>query len=157
MIAPLEKIFSAQGTVMYVCLSVCLHPISNLSCVCLSVYLSVCYQKCYWVTNLNISAKWSQIFLKLLVYFRIGLLSWLKIFMCMHVHTCTQKVWKCAWNFLHPLIFNHFVAFPDCELKWDALFLFYAFFLFQSGSAHKNGRNRTKMVKISLFWPIYAS
>ena len=50
--------------------------------------LCMCYWKCYQVTHLNISANWSQIFTKLSAYFRIGILSWLIIFLRMHLWAC---------------------------------------------------------------------
>ena len=51
------------------------------------------------VTNLNISAKWSQIITKPSAYFRIGLLSWLIMSVCVHMCACTHSRWKRAWNF----------------------------------------------------------
>ena len=77
------------------------HPwfisIFNLS----SIYLmfDVQHQKCYRVTHLNISAKWSQIFTKSSAYLRIGLLSWLKVSVCVHVRVCTHRTSNCARNF----------------------------------------------------------
>ena len=55
-----------------------------------------CYWKCYWVTHLNISVKWSQIFMKYSVYVKIGLLSWLFLFVGRHMHACIHSACKHA-------------------------------------------------------------
>ena len=61
---------------------------------CLSVW---CHVLCYQVPHLNIWDKWSQIFMKISAYFRIGLLSWLIIFVSVHipmwVHEQLVKTW----------------------------------------------------------------
>jgi uncharacterized protein (DUF952 family) len=50
------------------------------------------------VYNPHISAKWSQIFMKLSAYVKIGLLSWLIMFVGVYVHACTHREWKHVRN-----------------------------------------------------------
>ena len=60
----------------------------------LSVCLSdVRHEKCYHVTHLNISAKWSQIFTKTSAIMNIGLGSRLKLFAgaCMYARTQSAR------------------------------------------------------------------
>lgn len=49
-------------------------------------------------TNTHTSAKWSQNFIKLSAYVKIGLVSWLIMFLGMYVHVWMQSAWKHACN-----------------------------------------------------------
>ena len=46
----------------------------------------------------HILAKWSEIFTKLSAYVKIGLLSWLIMFLGVHVYVCMHSEWKHAHN-----------------------------------------------------------
>ena len=52
------------------------------------------------MTHLNITGKCRQIFTKLSAFFWIGLLSWLIMFVHVHVQACTQNMWKVQTTFV---------------------------------------------------------
>ena len=60
----------------------------NFSSICVSdvCHVCVCHLKCYRVTHLNISAKWSEMFMKFSANGNIGLLGWLTLFVGAHMH-----------------------------------------------------------------------
>ena len=144
----------------------------NLSSVCLSVCLFVCYQKCYRVTHLNISAKSSQNLTKLSAYDRIGLLSWIIMFVRVHLGTFTHSAWKRACYF-----WDSFASFFVCFWSFWSLFLmkmkkngghtsdryqrgatfsFYSFFSISRRKSSKMAEMCPKMGKNQLFWPLVA-
>ena len=133
-------------------LHVKLLSIIDLSCVCVCVcLLCFCYQG-------NTPQYLSQIFTKMLMYFRIGLLSWLIILV--HVDAFTQIAWKHAGNFGHNFVrffpffadfFCHFEAFPG-RYCCDTTFSFFAFFSFSVSKSSKMEELGPKMVKITLLW-----
>ena len=67
-------------------------------------------------TNPHTSSKWSRIFTKSSVYLRIGLLSWLKVFVRVHVRACTHRTWKRARNFGQK-------TNPHISSKWSWIFM----------------------------------
>ena len=137
----------------------------------------MCHRKCYRVTHINISAKSSQNLTKLSAYVWFGLLSWLIMFVRMHVHACTHSMWKHARYFYDFFaffvcflsVFGHFEAFP--YWKWKngehtperyrrgATFVLFIFSISVRMSS-KVAEMCLKMVKIPLFypwWPKYAT
>ena len=70
---------------MFVCLSVCL--------------FGPMLPKVLPGNTPQLLSQMNQIFTKLSGYFRIGLLSWLIMFVCVHMRGCVHSNWKCACYF----------------------------------------------------------